>query len=373
MSTLILTLPLAPRAHHRLQLHADRRRPHGRGAMPRGRPRCCPSPRPGGEVVAVVPAPRCPGSACNCPRACRWGPGQQNPRLRSVLEGLLEDRCSTTPPSCTLPCSRAPAPAARVGGRVRPRLAARALQALEAAGRPSRAWCPNLPPAPPPAAGPSCLRWARPKSPPGAVRPRGRPGRGRAAALGRRAGLGRPDRPTDTDAAAPVVRAEPAVASAGRAHAGPPGHAAHRSQRALDAARGDWDLAQFDLASTGRTRALRKAGSAASAFLYAPQWRAARWGVGLLAAAHLVGLNAWAWQERRRWPPSKPAVRGALTQTFPPGQGGGRCPGANGARAGRAAPGRWQRLATRPGAPAGRGGRGPARRPAAQCTRICAR
>jgi general secretion pathway protein L len=89
------------------------------------------------------------------------------------------------------------------------------------------------------------------------------------------------------------------------------------SQRALDAARGDWDLAQFDLASTGRTRALRKAGSAASALLYAPQWRAARWGAGLLVAAHLVGLNAWAWQERNALTAKQAAVRSALTQTFP--------------------------------------------------------
>ena len=69
--------------------------------------------------------------------------------------------------------------------------------------------------------------------------------------------------------------------------------------------------------STGRTRALRKAGSAASAFLYAPQWRAARWGVGLLAAAHLVGLNAWAWQERDALAAKQAGVRNALTQTFP--------------------------------------------------------
>ena len=47
------------------------------------------------------------------------------------------------------------------------------------------------------------------------------------------------------------------------------------------------------------TRALRKVGSALSAALYAPQ-RAARWGAGVLVAVHLVGLNAWAWQERRK-------------------------------------------------------------------------
>ena len=62
---------------------------------------------------------------------------------------------------------------------------------------------------------------------------------------------------------------------------------------------------------------MRKAGSAASAFLYGPQWRAARWATGLLAAAHLVGLNAWAWQEKQALAAKQVAVRGALTTTFP--------------------------------------------------------
>jgi general secretion pathway protein L len=76
-------------------------------------------------------------------------------------------------------------------------------------------------------------------------------------------------------------------------------------------------LAQFDLASTGRTRALRKAGGLAGALLRAPQWRAARWGAALLAVAHLVGLNAWAWQERQSLAAKQAGVRNALTQTFP--------------------------------------------------------
>jgi general secretion pathway protein L len=89
------------------------------------------------------------------------------------------------------------------------------------------------------------------------------------------------------------------------------------SQRALDAARTDWDLAQFDLASSGGTRALRKAGTTVSALLNAPQWRAARWGAALLVLAHVVGLNAWAWQERQALADKQASVRGMLTQTFP--------------------------------------------------------
>jgi general secretion pathway protein L len=113
------------------------------------------------------------------------------------------------------------------------------------------------------------------------------------------------------------VRAEPAVAALAERALGQRASLHTASQRALEAARGDWDLAQFDLASTGRTRALRQAGSVASALINAPQWRAARWGAGLLVAAHLVGLNAWAWQERQSLSAKQAAVRSTLTQTFP--------------------------------------------------------
>jgi len=58
-------------------------------------------------------------------------------------------------------------------------------------------------------------------------------------------------------------------------------------------------------------------GSMTGALLNAPQWRAARWGAGFLVLAHLVGLNAWAWQERQSLAAKQTGVRAALTQTFP--------------------------------------------------------
>ena len=73
----------------------------------------------------------------------------------------------------------------------------------------------------------------------------------------------------------------------------------------------------MDLASSGRTRTLRKAGSLAGQLLRAPQWRAARWGAAVLLLAHLAGLNAWAWQERQMLASKKAAAHNALTQTFP--------------------------------------------------------
>lgn len=114
-----------------------------------------------------------------------------------------------------------------------------------------------------------------------------------------------------------MVRADPAVAEAAERTLGRPVTLHTSTQRALDAARGDWDLAQFELASTAACGPCAKAGSAASASCMAPSGAQHSWATGLLAAAHLVGLNAWAWQEKQALAAKQAAVRGALTTTFP--------------------------------------------------------
>jgi general secretion pathway protein L len=88
-------------------------------------------------------------------------------------------------------------------------------------------------------------------------------------------------------------------------------------QRWLQAAQSRWDLAQFEFSSSGRARAFKKMGTAWSDLLAAPQFRAARWGVVLLVAVNLLGLNAWAWRERSALENKRVAVRSTLTQTFP--------------------------------------------------------
>jgi general secretion pathway protein L len=88
-------------------------------------------------------------------------------------------------------------------------------------------------------------------------------------------------------------------------------------ERWVRAARSDWDLAQSDLSSSGRTRAYKKFATLWSDVLAAPEWRAARWGAVLLVALNLVGLNAWAWRERSAIDTQREAMNRALTQTFP--------------------------------------------------------
>lgn len=321
MSTLILFLPLAPSgptADYSYTLTADGHTALRHASAPAA---LLPEPaRPGGEVVAVVPAQALSWQRVQLPNGVPLGTGQQTSRLRSVLEGLLEDLLLDDPAQLHFALQ----PAARAGEPVWVAVCDRAwlreaLQALESAGRRVSRVVPEFAPGPTASGQPELFALGTPEEAHLVLCGHGAEQAVTVLPLSSMAlGLiGPAATSADTDDAAPPVRAEPAVAALAERTLGRPVVLHTASQRALDAARGDWDLAQFDLASTGRTRALRQAGSAASAFLYAPQWRAARWGAGLLAAAHLVGLNAWAWQERNALAAKQAGVRNALTQTFP--------------------------------------------------------
>ena len=119
--------------------------------------------------------------------------------------------------------------------------------------------------------------------------------------------------PLDTVA----LSAEPAVLEQTEALAGMRVPIVQTAARWLQAGRGAWDLAQFDLASTGRVRAGKQLTALWQTLRHAPQWRAARWGLVLLLVAQLAGLNAWAWKERRALAAQRVAIHEILTTTFP--------------------------------------------------------
>lgn len=111
--------------------------------------------------------------------------------------------------------------------------------------------------------------------------------------------------------------AEPAVAELAESLLGRPVPIVKPAVRWLETTRTGWDLAQFDLASTGRARAGKKLSAIAQALWRAPQWRAARWGALVLVLAQLIGVNAWAWKERNALEAKRGSIRSILAQTFP--------------------------------------------------------
>ncbi|MBC7681661.1 MAG: general secretion pathway protein GspL [Ferruginibacter sp.] len=111
--------------------------------------------------------------------------------------------------------------------------------------------------------------------------------------------------------------AEPAVAALAEQLAQRPVTLQQASERWLDSARGRWDLAQFDLSNSTRSRAWKGLAAQATVWLQAPQWQAARWGLALLLLAQIVGLNAWAWKESDSLEAKRIALRTTLTQAFP--------------------------------------------------------
>ena len=90
-----------------------------------------------------------------------------------------------------------------------------------------------------------------------------------------------------------------------------------RAERSLQAAQTTWDLAQFELANSGRSRFLKRGTGAVQRFLNAPAWRAARFSLVALLVVNLLGLNAWAWKERTQVKAQRQAVQAVLTDTFP--------------------------------------------------------
>lgn len=87
--------------------------------------------------------------------------------------------------------------------------------------------------------------------------------------------------------------------------------------RCLLAAQSAWDLGQFALANSSRSRTLKNLADVARTLWRAPQWRMARTGLALLVLVQLAGLNAFAWREAAALQAKRAAVREVLAQTFP--------------------------------------------------------
>ncbi|MES3003018.1 MAG: type II secretion system protein GspL [Pseudomonadota bacterium] len=260
------------------------------------------SARAGAEVVAVVPAAMISWHRVDLPKGTTAG----SPRLRAVLEGLLEDQLLDEPESLHFAIQPKPRPGSPIWVAACDRAWLRgALEAFESAGRPVTRVVPEFAPE-----GETVLYAI------------GDEEDAQLVAVGDvgitvlpLSSLTLPLLPESAQGA-PVI-AEPAVAAlAEQVLQRAPG-LRQPAQRWLRAAQSDWDLAQFEFSSSGRARAFKRLGTAWADVLAAPQWRPARWGAVLLLALNLVGLNAWAWRERSALDDKRETVRRTLTQTFP--------------------------------------------------------
>ena len=306
MSLLLIALPSGPPAGYEFATSDD-----GQGVATHGSaaPSLLPPAGRGVEVVAVAPASQLSWQQVTLPRGV--GPGA--PRLRTVLDGLLEDQVLDDAESLHF----ALAPGAQGGAPAWVAVCDRAwlsdhLTALEAAGRPVSRIVPELPPRDGPL---QLLVTGAPERAQLLMSGTGVPGGAQALPLGPGTLALLPPQPDD--APPPELRAEPAVAALAEQALAQPVAIESPAQRLLRASRGAWDLAQFQFARTGRARAAKRAGALWRDFLHAPLWRPARWGLALLLVANLVGLNVLAWRTQSDLDARRTANQALLTETFP--------------------------------------------------------
>ena len=303
MSSLIVALPLepaGPATEFAFALSSDGRSLQSHGTAPAA---LLPEPRgAGAEVVALVPVQALSWHRVELPK----GLGANSPRLRAALDGLLEERLLDDPEALHFALQPQPAAGQPVWVAACSRTWLRqCLQTLESAQRTVTRIAPEYAPEGAPA-----------------LYATGEPEHGLlvgASADGvlwlPLAAASLPLLPALPEEAPHV--AEPAVAATAEQLLQRKFELQQTAQRWLRAAQSAWDLAQFEFASSGRSRALKKVASGWAELLRAPHWRPARWGAVLLVVANLAGLNAWAWKERGALEAKREAVRRSLTQTFP--------------------------------------------------------
>lgn len=113
------------------------------------------------------------------------------------------------------------------------------------------------------------------------------------------------------------LQAEPAVVALVSQLLGRQARLMAPSQHWLSALANGWDLAQFDFQANAQNRRVKQVQRAASHFLNHNTWRPVRWGLGLLLATQVVGLNAWAWKTRTDWQKQQQSWSQMLKDNFP--------------------------------------------------------
>ena len=316
MATLIVTLPLAlPTAATPCEgvLTED-----GRTVLRHVEAPLALLPAPSGvEIVAVVPARRLSWHRLELPRGTLdRGFFQEGnaPRLRAVLDGLLEDRLLDEPSHLHFAIE----PQAKAGGPVWVAACERTwlhawLAALEQAGRPVARIVPEIAPLAEASLGAASLHITGTPENAQLVMA----GLDGVTLLPLSAATAALVAWPDSEESLVELVAEPGVADLAEQYFARPITLRTRPQRAVESAQSAWDLAQFDLLYTRRARTRKRLSALTATLLRAPRWRAARWAALGLVVVNLVGLQAWAWKEQSALAGKRAAIRDILTETFP--------------------------------------------------------
>ncbi len=113
------------------------------------------------------------------------------------------------------------------------------------------------------------------------------------------------------------ISAEPAVVSLAESCFSGAVRLQTAPQRALAAAGSAWDLAQFELLHSRSARTRKRLSGWTDRLLRAPEWKPARWAALAVVVVNLAGLQVWAWTEQAALRSKRAAVRDILTTTFP--------------------------------------------------------
>ena len=308
MPTLILILPNQPSDDAAVYDYILT--PDGTSASEQSRAPLALLPRPkDAEVVALVSARHLSWHEVQLPRGTLGrGMFQDNSatRLRAVLEGLLEDRLLDETSQLHFAIAPSPRADAPVWVAVCDRTWLRsALQTLERAGLKVSRVVPEFAPDAP---GDVLHVVGEPDNAHLVFRSRGGvsswPLSAASVAL-----LNWPEEHT--------IVAEPAVAGLAEQLFKRTVLVQQAVLRHLQASGSTWDLAQFDLVTSGRHRALKGLAAASGSFMRAPRWRAARLALLALVVVNVAGINTLAWREKAVIQAQRTAIRNALTSTFP--------------------------------------------------------
>lgn len=268
----------------------------------------------GQDVVAIIPARALSWHQVELPKGTLSSGAT---RLRAVLDGLLEDRMLDEPQNLHLAVEPHPSAGAPVWVAACDKAwLEAALAALEAAGRPVSRIVPEFCPSPSAteeglyALGETDDAWLVHTDVSGVtVLPLQATVAAQAVSRSRFAA-------GQSDEIGVHVFAEPGVAALANQLFNNRVTLQQAHERWVMSVQSPWDLAQFGLANSGRQRFYKKLSSAWLDGVHAPRWRAARWGLLLIIAANLIGLNAWAWKEKAALRAQRSAIQSVLTETF---------------------------------------------------------